>query len=79
MERPYIRKYIDFPDNVRLKMQNDTWCFTCQANLEMIEPKAYEEARKLYVEGRSTKCGNKDEALIIFAEYREPDNKQCPI
>jgi hypothetical protein len=65
------KEFIDLLDDVP-EIFNDTWCFTCnQADLGMIEPKEYEEAGEVFVEGKCRKCGNKIVTQIQVEKYEE--------
>lgn len=47
-------------------LQEDTWCETCnQADLGLVEPREYEEAGEILIEGKCRKCGNRVVSKII--------------
>jgi hypothetical protein len=53
----------------RLLLEENTWCDTChKADLGLVEPREYEEAGEIFIEGKCRKCGSRVVCQIVEKE-----------
>ncbi len=68
------RNFNDREADERAWLEEHTWCDICdQADLGLNEPREYEEAGEVFVEGKCRKCGNRVASQILEEIYEEPN------